>query len=242
MLRSLSDLRNYALYAIDGKIGSIHDLLFDDKYWTLRYFVVDTGTWLPGRMVLISPVAVGRADWSSQQIRVRLTRDRIREAPAVNADPPVSRQEENRLASFYAWPTYWAMRDPPVIPPQEAAGYREKAHASSNGDPHLRSLREVSGYHIVTRDGVQGHLDDLIGEEGSWGIRYVVVDTRNWLPGKRVLLSPKWIDSVDWSQAQVFVDVTSEQIKDAPAYDPAMPINRAYETRLYDAYGRPTDQ
>ena len=106
-------------------------------------------------------------------------------------------------------------------------------------DKHLRSMDEVIGYHIQTLDGWLGHVADFIINDETWTIRYIVVDTRNWLPGKKVLLSPNWIDATNWAQRKVHLDVTSQQVRDCPEYDPAAPVNREYEARLYDFYGRP---
>jgi hypothetical protein len=243
MLRGLGDLRNYKIHAMDGDIGAVDDLLFDDRQWTVRYFVVDTGSWLPGRKILISPVAVGRAAWNSRQVRVLLTRDQIKDAPGVDTDKPVSRQEEERLAEYFAWPTYWTMPDPAAVPPALQRDVADQARRvqgeSRNDDPHLRSVREVAGYRIEARDGSIGHVEDFIGDDSEWVIRYLVLDTRNWLPGKRVLVSPAWVDDVHWQRAQIRMDLDKEQIKNAPAYDFSTPINRAYETGLYDFYGRP---
>ena len=70
-------------------------------------------------------------------------------------------------------------------------------------------------------------------------MRYIVVDTKNWLPGKKVLVPPAWIESADWLQKTVTVDLTKGQVERSPEYDPTSPVNREYEHQLYDFYGRP---
>ena len=95
------------------------------------------------------------------------------------------------------------------------------------------------GYYIKTTDGEVGHVDDLIVDDETWGFRYMVVDTRNWLPGRKVLISVEWIESVSWLENEVQVDVASEAIKNSPEFDPSQPVNREYEMVLYDYYGRP---
>ena len=115
---------------------------------------------------------------------------------------------------------------------------RPIATPAAGGDPHLRSVREVSGYHLAATDGELGHVEDFILDDETWSIRYVVIDTRNWLPGRQVLISPSWVREVDWGLRKVSVDMTKQQVKDSPEYDPKMPINREYEARLYDFYGR----
>ena len=81
---------------------------FDDKTWAIRYLVVDTGTWLPDRQVLISPIALGQPDWEGQFFPVKLTTEQVRNSPDIDTDKPVSRQQETRLHTYYDWPVYWS--------------------------------------------------------------------------------------------------------------------------------------
>jgi hypothetical protein len=176
-------------------------------------------------------------------VRVLLTRDQIRDAPDVETDKPVSRQQEERLAAYYTWPSYWTMPHGVAAPPALQRQAVEQAEAEQAGarttDPHLRSLREVTGYRIKARDGWIGHVQDFVGEDTTWVIRYMVGDTRHWLRGQRVLISPAWVDAVDWHGTEVRVDLDKEGIEHAPAYDPTTPITREYETQLHSAHRRP---
>ncbi len=238
MLRSLQDLRGYILHATDGDIGEVDDFLFHDDDWTVRYLVVDTGTWLPGRKVLISPVALGHPEWETGRLPVNLSREAVENSPDIDLDRPVSRQREIELHNYYAWTPYWPsveMGDVgPVIPPANLVDT-----PGPKGDPHLRSVAEVCGYRIHASDGELGHVEDFIVEEGSWIIRYMVVDTRNWWPGKKVITSPGWITGIRWRDRKVCVNLSRETIRNSPEYDPAQPVNVEYEDRLYDYYGRP---
>ena len=110
-----------------------------------------------------------------------------------------------------------------------------------DGNPHLRSANEVQGYCIGAKDGEIGHVEDFIVDDTSWKIRYLVVDTQNWLPGKKVLISHKWVSSINWNNQTVAVDMTRATIEKSPEYDPNQPINREYEVRMYDFYGKPHD-
>lgn len=244
MLRSVKELYNYVLSAKDGEIGRCKDFLFDDRWWTIRYMVADTGKWLPGRKVLVSPISLGKPDWPSRKFPVRLTRAQIEEAPALDRDAPVGRQYELTWNRFHGWPHYWAGVHTWGAAAIPGALYddrmtEEEKSAADSGDDHLRSTDEVRGYRIRATDDGVGHVEDFIVDEGNWSIRYMVVDTRNWLPGRKVLVSPNWIAGVEWVQSEVAVDLTREQVKNSPAYDPSLPVNRAYEERLYDFYGRP---
>lgn len=246
MQRSLKSMRGYTLLARDGEIGKVHGFLFDDHDWTVRYLVADTGTWLPGRRVLLWPGVLGRPDWSEQALPVELTREQVKASPPVRADEPVSRQKESDLHTYYGWPPYWRQR-PPLSGP--ASGTSDAALAAAEAemnaleektpDPHLRSSREVIGYHIEARDGEIGHVEDLIVNVEDWLIRYLVVDTRNWLPGRKVLVSPTWAEEISWRERKVRVDLSRETIENSPEFNPAEPVNRSYEVRLYDYYGRP---
>ena len=103
----------------------------------------------------------------------------------------------------------------------------------------LRSVDEVIGYNIQATDGDIGHVEEFIVDDDTWIIRWFVVDTRNWLPGRKVLVAPDWVTRTSWGDRDVHVDVTRARIKDCPEYDPGLPINRRYEQQLYDYYGRP---
>jgi hypothetical protein len=82
-------------------------------------------------------------------------------------------------------------------------------------------------------------VDDFIVDDTTWAIRYMVIDTSNWWFGKKVLLAPHWADSVSWAERNVYVNMTRQAIKSSPEWDATAAINREYETRLYDYYGRP---
>jgi uncharacterized protein YrrD len=246
MLRQVKDILNFRLGADDGEIGRVKDLYFDDESWTGRYLVADTGTWLPGRLVLISPVSLGHANLDKKVLKVNLTRRQIEASPSVECDKPVSRQHEVDYARYYGWPMYWygpALWGPTPYPvyergPGEPPASDPMVRPEQSGDPHLRSAKEVIGYHIRAQDDEIGHVEDLIVEEQDWAVRYLVVDTRNWLPGKKVLLAPQWIEEVSWERSRVIVPLTTDAIRNAPEYDGVDCLTRDYEERLYRHYRR----
>ncbi|MGD8627062.1 MAG: PRC-barrel domain-containing protein [Anaerolineae bacterium] len=245
MLKSTKEVQGYSIRAMDGDIGHLHEFYFDDLTWIVRYLVVDTGNWLPGRKVLLWPGVVGQPNWETRTLPVDLLKKQVESSPDINTDEPVSRQMEADLYTYYGWTPYWRGGSPITGIGAAAAAETiarmaiQDDQPEGEPDPHLRSTREVIGYHIQARDGTIGHLEDLIVEDESWFIRYLVVDTRNWLPGRQVLVSPTWVEQVDWVERLVHVDLGQETIKNSPEYDPTMPVNREYEVRLYDYYGRP---
>lgn len=240
MLRSVGHIFGYRIQASDGELGTVKDLYFDDHAWVVRYFVVDTDKWLTGRQVLISPSVVGLPDWANEELPVSLTKQQVELSPSTELDHPISRQHEHALARYYGWMMWWEPVAMPVgmpmgipYPPPEI---QEQA---PSGDPNLRSARDILNYSIHATDGRIGHVDDFVAETDGWAVRYLVVDTRNWLPGRKVLLSPDWVLSITSESRQVDVDLTMEQVRNSPAFDPYAPVNREYEARLYDYYGRP---
>ena len=239
MLRSAKELKGYTIQALDGEIGKANEFYFDDMNWVIRYLVVDTGTWLPGKKVLISPVSLDRPDWNSSVFPVRLIKDQVKNSPGIEENKPVSRQHEEKLVIYYGWPAYWMAAPLPGAQPAQKTMKTQTAVSNKKSDSSLRSTEEVIGYQIKASDGEIGHVEDFIVEDRNWTIQYMVVDTRNWMPGKKVLVSPHWINRVSWADARVFLILDRESIKESPEYDPSLPINRQYEERLYDFYGRP---
>lgn len=243
MQRTVESMIGYKLRATDDDLGKVKDLYFDDVTWTVRYIEVDAGSWLSQRRVLISPVNVGDPDWARHVLPVALTKEQVKESPPAGKDKPVSRQFEAELSTYYGWPQYWAAPPPGGIPaqtaPAVAVAEREEERDEAGFDPHLRSSREICGYHIKATDDEIGHVEDLIVDTDAWMIRYLVVDTRNWLPGRKVLVARQWAHSIEWNERRVHVDLSRSQIKDSPKFDPTKPINRQYEAHLYDYYGRP---
>jgi hypothetical protein len=248
MLRSLKELESYRVSATDGDVGRVATLLLDDHRWIVRYLIVDTGEGVlgRGRRVLISPISFRDADWATHRFHVSLTLDKVKNSPSVDVDKPVSRQHERDYSDHYGLPYYWGYSGiwgMGSYPGMLAASRLDPApvHASDEpaGDAHLRSAEEVRGYHVQGTDEAIGHVDDFIVDDGTWEIRYLVVDTSNWGFGKKVLVAPHWASRIVWSEKKVYVDLSRRSIKSSPEWNPATAINREYETRLYDYYGRP---
>lgn len=249
MLRSIEEIRGYRIEATDGKIGKVSDFLFEDEHWTVLYLVADTGDWLTGKKVLISPAACrGKPDWKSRHVPVSLSRKMVENSPDISTDEPVSRERAREGAEYYRWSS--SLYAYPLIPAsvveQEASffpvpGAESDRTGGRNGENRrtLRSSAEVATYAIHARDGDIGHAEDFIVDDDTWRIMYLVVNTRKLLPGKKVLVARLWIQDVDWLKSQLHVDLTRDEIKNSPGFDPSAPINREYEHVLYDYYGRP---
>ena len=229
MLRSVKSIKGFQIEATDGRMGKVDGFLFDDEKWIIRYLVVETGPWLFGRKVLISPAALGQPDWGSSSFPVFLTRDQVKDSPDIDLDKPVSRQREAELHQYYHWPPYW---------PMMVGAVEQSRPKPVEGDTHLRSTSEITGYHVRAVDGRIGHVEDFIADDQAWVIRYIVLDTKNWLPGKKVLINPDWVSSFNWGSGTADIDLDRKMIENSPEFVPHAPVNRAYEIKLYDYYGR----
>ncbi len=241
MKRRTESLIGFAIEGLDGEIGKLKEFYFDDETWTIRYMIVETGSWLFGRKVLLSPESVITYDWEHEKLKVNLNVEQIKNSPLIDTDMPVSRQHEIDLYSYYPWGGYYwgtsmgglgmgmGMSYPVSLqaPPKE-----EKP----DDDLHLRSTDKVTGYNIKASDGEIGDVEDFIIDDVTWEIDFLLVDTGNWFPGKKVVISPKWIKEVNWLDATVTVDATEEQVKNSPEYHPGERLSEAYEGSLDKYY------
>jgi hypothetical protein len=250
MLWDASAINGFAIEASDGRLGTVSDLLFEDAGWLVRWLVVDTGNWLPGRKVLLPLSVLGRPDRALRHFPVKLTRQHVKDSPDIDTDQPVSRQIEAHVYDYFGWDPYWggsflsmsnAMATPFVPPlyeheptPPDLA----RVDAQPNrGDPHLRSIAAVTGYHIHASDGEIGHVEDFLVDDAGWSIRYIKVDTRNWWPGERVLISPRSAREINWADKLIHLDVSRQKVKDSPSYDPSITVDGAYDEKFLTYYG-----
>ncbi|HEY6847256.1 MAG TPA: PRC-barrel domain-containing protein [Terracidiphilus sp.] len=241
MLIKAKALKGYSLKGLDGDIGSASEFFFDDRYWAVRYLVANTASWLSGRKVLISPYSLNGVNSSDEKVSVQLTKKEIEDSPTINMDEPVSRQYETSYNGYYDLPNYWGgpyMWGSYAHLELDRTRRSRTASEAMRGDCHLRSTHEVTGYHLLAIDGEIGHVDDFIIDDETWAIRYLVVATKNWWPGKKVLISPEWIESVSWDAREVVIGLARETIKDAPEYTDESLLARDYETSLHGYYNR----
>ncbi len=241
MLIKAKTLKGYTLDSLDGEIGKAEEFYFDDQHWTIRYLIAGTGNWLTGRQVLISPYALAAANKEAEQITIELTKKQIKDSPSLDSDKPVSRQFEIAYSGYYGMPMYWdgpyLWGSHPYIV-RDRTMWKELIRSEKAWDPHLRSTREVMGYTIQAADGEIGHVEDFIIDDETWEIRYLIISTRNWWPGKKVLISTKWIESVSWLESKVIVNLHRETIKQSPEYTEELLLTRDYEARLHRHYNR----
>jgi hypothetical protein len=221
-------------------VGKVKDFYFDDHAWNVCYVVVDVGTWLKGRKVLVSPGEVSSIpNGQDTSLRLRLSADDVRKCPGIESDLPVSLQKERiDLKSYPIMAPPWPLLGVPVRPVFPVRGGEgEETCGGRKGDPFLRSVREVINYRLLSSDEKRfGHVSDFIVNTDGWIIRYLVVDTRYWLPGKQVLIAPLWLGRIDWTNALVYVRLPFEDVKNSPSFDPDSPMSDEYEKGLLEHY------
>ena len=252
MLLAVSAFKGYVIEASDGSVGTVSDLLFDDRNWNARWLVVSTGSWLSGSKMLIHPSAVGLADYELKQLPVRLTKEQIADNRGILDIQPVSKQLENHLYHHHESNPLSAPENSsgtdsdqtgfPLSPPHAmaSAAVGEAAEIESrlnDGDPHLRSTAAVTGYHIQTSDGEIGHVADVLFDDVKWDIRYLIINTQNWWFGKHVLVAPFAVREIRWSDKHIRLDISCDRIRSSPPWEPEEIIDQAYEERLHSHYG-----
>jgi hypothetical protein len=248
MLANTTHLKGLVIRATDGEIGKVDQLYFDDESWVIRYLTVKTGGWLEDREILISPFSVTNVDWPAKRLDVALTKKQVKDSPNIDTKRPVSRQYETEYLGYYGYPVYWGgplmwgrgsypygLTNRIPTPKEVLAGDVRRASM----DSHLRSTTAVTGYHIEAEDGEIGHVAGFFMDDEAWAIRYIEVATRNWWPGKKVLVSPAWIQKVSWVDSKVYVGLYRDAIQTAPLFVDSVSLTREYEDRLYRHYGRP---
>jgi uncharacterized protein YrrD len=226
MLHKASKVRGISVHAVDGEIGTVHDLYFDDVHWTIRYLVISTGAWLLDRRVLISPMSVEK-QWTIARLPLTITRKQVQNSPPPESHPPQSRQYETDLLRYYGYPSYWGgsavwgaygypsallaggpTEPVPVAPP-----------ASKSQDRHLYSVADVTGYHLHATDGEIGHVDDFLFDDSTWRIAYLEIDTSNWIGGRSVVVAPNALGSVNWTEGLINVALSRDAIRHSPMLD-----------------------
>jgi len=227
MLRSIKQLHGDKLGASDGEIGQVKDFYFDDQNWAVRYVVADTGSWLSGRKVLISPHAFGSLHQAGKLLLVNLTRKQIEDSPSIESHKPVSRQYEEEYYRYYGWPYYWqgdglwGMSGFPILelPAEPLPGEPATAsgHSPERADAHLRSTQAVTGYHLQASDGIAGHVCDFMMDTQSWAIRQLVIRTGHRFSGKQVSIPADKVERIGYEESTIFVNLTKEAVEQSSA-------------------------
>ncbi len=211
MLRKIKDLRGFELIAIDGDVGTIKEFYFDDLDWTILYMVLDSGMWLPGRRILISPASLGDIDWVERKLQVLLTRGDIETSPEIDLHQPITREQEVRYFAHFGWACLW--------------------------EGELRSTQELIGSQVKSNDNkLIGTVEDLIVDD-LYIVRYLILSPKHFDSQQKLVFSPNWIEVNDWSESAMVTLFDFAKIQSAPLFDLNLTIKRDYEMDLYNHFG-----
>lgn len=246
MLNKVKDLMNYKLHCLDGEIGKVKDFYFEDKTWTIQYLIVNTGNWLIGRQVLISPDAITSMNKEEECFYINLTKSQIEKSPILDSDKPVSKQFLNEYREYFQYPMYpigigygGAWNTLMFIPNENDKEKSLKDIEEENDwNPHLRSINTLCGYEVKALDDEIGHVDDFLIDVETWWINYLEINTKNWLPGRTFIISPKWIDYIKCDETRVYVNLNSDEIKESPEYTSESLLDGDFEKLLHEHYNR----
>ena len=206
---AFKDLKKFKLQTENGDAGQIHDLYFDDSSWAIKYVVIDSGGWFPGKRLILPVSEIDDAVEALQTIRVNLRREDIENGPGIDEVKPVSRQIVRTLLSHHKvlilLPTdnhylpNWLIKILKAVSSQT-----EKMPAPAAGHHQLRSAREIIGYNVIYNDEKIGFLSDLIVNTVDWTIPSIVAKQRKPLMETSVLmLSPEHVETFDWAGHQI---------------------------------------
>lgn len=255
MLHMLKNLEGLRINTTEGNTGKTEDFYFDDKEWVIRYLVIDVGTLLNSKKVLLSPMSIKDVNTESKTITVSISTEKMKNSPDIDTQKPVSRQYEADYLGYFGYPSYWGSKglwgsySSPYLIAAEVADIADgqdtpdmyaniEAMRYRDQDLHIRSCDKVKGYHIKATDGDLGHLDGMLVDTYTWAIKYLIINTSNWWLGHCVLIAPKQIKEVTWLGSMIYVDMTQKQVKEAPLFDPDIPFSHEQENELHLKRGR----
>jgi uncharacterized protein YrrD len=224
MLKNIAEIYGHRLAASDGDIGHVKDFYFDDKTWVVRYLIADTGSWLAGRQVLLSPHALGRFDEDAEVMQVNLTKKQIEHSPSIETHKPVSRQYEVEYYNYYGWPAYWnggamwGLGGYPVMLPPSRDEMQAKLHHHRE-DKHLQSTLAIKGFAIEAVDGAVGHVTGLMIDDQSWAVVELVIKTGLWFFQKEILLSSEKVERISYEDSAIYVKATKADLQHTAEYD-----------------------
>lgn len=215
MLESTHKLIGFSLAAEDGEIGTVKDFYFDDQNWNIRYLVVETGNWLFGRRVLISPFAVQSVSEDQKLLKVNMTKDQVKSSPTIDTNLPVSKQMEKKLNDYYAWPYYGGagMGYPTTGMVKVARVIKADAVEDSKADKHLRSYKHVRDYTVYNPDGYLGETVDFLVNTADWTLPHLIIEMAEPRIGELLLIATDNIASIDFSTYAVSVMLGTAQLE-----------------------------
>ncbi|MCE5328364.1 MAG: PRC-barrel domain-containing protein [Planctomycetaceae bacterium] len=241
-LASMRTLASARIHAADKPIGKVEDFYFEQRNWIVRYLVLDTHVWLPGRRVLVAPAAVEDIDWSQGEVHLALSREQVRNSPSVDDKVTISREHETMLAKYFGWLPYWESRPLPESLSRSVAAEarpedRIELERHRKPESTLTAYRETLQYNLAAIDGEFGSVEDFLIDPQTWEMRYVTADVGTLFHKRLVMLSTDWLADISWARRQVRSKMTQDRIRSSPPVPEV--IDRAYEIALHEHFARP---
>lgn len=241
MFINFKQLTSSHINAIDGELGKVKDVYFDDRHWTIRFLVVDVHPWLAlSQKVMLSPIALLNFNVKDAEVKVSMSKEMIENCPKVEDYATVSREFEKKYFDYFGYGYYWTGPSmwgdytyPSALFNRELLPHSAIQETEMDKINQLRSAYEIQNYDVEEIDGSKGRVQDCIWNTHDWSLKYLVIDARNWLPdGKKVLISPRQIESMNWENKVVKCRLSIEQIDDCPEYDPDSLNDAAYAAKV----------
>ncbi|MFP4377388.1 MAG: PRC-barrel domain-containing protein [Spirochaetales bacterium] len=248
MLFRLENIEGAKVHATDGSIGKVRTFLFDDEKWVVRYVVTKHGFWVFGNDVLISPLSVDGTVDEGQAIRVKLTKDQIKNAPTADHRKPISRRKEEEFYRYHQLPIYWGGAGlwGTAMTPMEAgtvtykpSAYMDEESSVENEDYHIRSTQEVIGYDVQAAGEKVGKVGGFVIEGSNWAVRYIRIEAKDTIGGGNLYVSPHWVDDISWIEADLKLDIGADRLMDVPVVGTTGSISREEEEKLHDFFQQP---
>ena len=257
MLINAKKLMGLTVHAKDGDAGEVQAFYFDNRWWSVRYLAVETGSWFNSRRVLVPPASFSSIDISSKRINSNLTVDQIQGSPDVDFNLVLSRGVEADTLRHRGLPRFTLTNEERLLSqllPHETAEERimtsrgEKTFASVQqggmsmaaelvpGARHLFSSDEIFRYRLQATDSDIGNIDDVILDDRTWAIKYLIVDTSQLQPERKVLLSPWRIDRIGVIESMIRINLSKTAINGGPGYDPSRQIDAEYDRNVREYY------
>jgi len=230
-MRKASEFYNKPICAVDDEIGKLTEFYIDERSWQIRYLVVNLGSGFKSKEVLISPVAF--ASFDGERLKIQLTKDEIHKCPVNSSAKPVYIQQKENAELLYSTTQSFGGFDSRfetvVFPPSPSINSREDEKGEN---PHFRSSREISGYKILTEDGVEGKVEDLLFDDRLWNIRFLLIRPDTGSDQETRLLIAFWVDHIEWEIETIYLGCRGDYLMRCPKFDPSKHVNISYEDFL----------
>lgn len=227
MLAFVSELRECRIEALDGEMGKVQDLFFDDRHWAVRYVLIDTGKILPGKKVMLSPASFDNLDIEEKRLHVHYDKEKIRKSPDVSETVSMTNEHETQLADYYGWSKYWldnmmwGIGGSPIaekIEEMHPPNLNREVDLPTSAEYSLRSAREAKGVRVHANDGRLGEVMDAIFDTRNWAVQSLVVKITHQPELGLMLLSPNELSGAEWTEGDLYFDGTVDQFKERPIY------------------------